>query len=100
LSETEPTSAKRFGSTERNPTALSLVGLGLSLAVVLLFVVPAILAGKSPLAVAVTGSLAVMLTTISLTHGLGPKSLAAIFGTAASLLLTVGLAVFSRTSRT
>jgi len=73
--------------------ALSLVGLALSLAVVLLFVVPAILDGKSPLAVAVVGALAVMLATITLAHGTGPKSLAAILGTAASLVITVGLAV-------
>lgn len=73
--------------------ALSLVGLALSLAIVLVFVVPAILDGKSPLAVAVVGALAVMLVTISLAHGIGPKSLAAILGTAASLLVTVALAV-------
>ena len=73
--------------------ALSLVGLGLSLAVILLFVVPAILDGKEPLLVAIVGSSAVMLTTIALAHGVGPKSLAAMLGTAASLLLTALLAV-------
>jgi len=73
--------------------ALSLVGLALSLAVVLVFVVPAILDGKSPLLVAVVGASAVMLATILLAHGTGPKSLAAIVGTSISLLLTVLLAV-------
>jgi uncharacterized membrane protein len=73
--------------------ALSLVGLGFSLAVVLVFVVPAILDGESPLAVAVVGSLAVALVTIPLAHGRGPKSLAALLGTAASLLLTALLAL-------
>jgi uncharacterized membrane protein len=73
--------------------AMSLVGLGFSLAVVLLFMVPAILDGTSTLAVAVVGSLAVMLATILLAHGAGPKSLAAIIGTAASLVVTVSLAV-------
>ena len=73
--------------------ALSLVGLGFSLAVVLVFVVPAILDGRSPPAVAVVGSLAVALVTIPLAHGRGPKSLAAVLGTAASLLLTVLLAL-------
>ena len=72
---------------------LSLVGLGASLAVVLVFMVPAILDGKSPLAVAVVGSFAVMLTTIALAHGTGPKSLAAMIGTAVSLVLTIALAV-------
>jgi len=73
--------------------ALSLIGLGLSLAVVLLFMVPAILNGESALMVAVVGSVAVMIATILLAHGAGPKSLAAIVGTAASLVVTVGLAV-------
>jgi uncharacterized membrane protein len=73
--------------------AMSLIGLGLSLAVVLAFMVPAILEGTSPLAVAVVGSLAVMLTTILLAHGTGPKSLAAILGTGGALIVTVGLAV-------
>lgn len=73
--------------------AMSLIGLGLSLAVVLGFMVPAILEGESTLAVAIVGAVAVMLTTILLAHGAGPKSLAAIVGTAASLVVTVGLAV-------
>jgi len=73
--------------------ALSLVGLAISLALVLVFVVPAILDGKSPLLVAVTGSMAVALTTIPLAHGWGPKSLAALLGTAASLVLTALLAL-------
>jgi uncharacterized membrane protein len=72
---------------------LSLVGLAVSLAVVLVFMVPAILDGKSPLAVAVVGAFAVMLTTIALAHGTGAKSLAAMIGTALSLLVTIALAV-------
>jgi uncharacterized membrane protein len=74
--------------------ALSLLGLGASLALVLLFVVPAILDGEPPVAVAVVSALAVALLTIPLAHGWGPKTLAAVLGTAASLLLTVLLAWF------
>jgi uncharacterized membrane protein len=73
--------------------ALSLVGLAVSLSVIVAFVAPAILDGKEPLAVAVIGSLAVMISTITLAHGVGPKSLAALLGTAGALFLTVGLAV-------
>jgi len=73
--------------------ALSLLGLAVSLAVVLLFVIPAILVGRPPLAVAIAGSLVIMLATILLAHGVNAKSLAAVLGTTASLLLTVGLAV-------
>ena len=73
--------------------ALSLLGLGMSLVVVLVFVVPAILDGEPPLAVAIAGSLAVALVTIPLAHGWGPKSLAALLGTAGALLLTALLAL-------
>jgi len=73
--------------------ALSLAGLAFSIAIVLLFVVPAILDDKPPLAVAVVGALAVALITIPLAHGGGPKSLSALLGTAVALLLTAGLAV-------
>jgi uncharacterized membrane protein len=73
--------------------ALSLLGLGLSLAIIIGFIVPAILSGESPFAVAVAGALAVMLVTIPLAHGIGAKSLAAMLGTAVSLILTAGLAV-------
>jgi uncharacterized membrane protein len=72
--------------------AMSLVGLAISLGIVLLFVVPGILAGESPLAVAIVGSMAVMLVTIPLAHGWGPKTLAAVLGTGGSLLLTALLA--------
>jgi uncharacterized membrane protein len=73
--------------------ALSLAGLGISLAIVLLFVVPSILDGNSPLLVAIVGAMAVALTTIPLAHGWGPKSLAALLGTAASLIVTALLAL-------
>ena len=68
--------------------ARSLVGLGVSLAIVLVFIVPAILDGRSPLAVAIVGSLAVMLVTMGLAHGVGPKSAAAAIGTSLALLVT------------
>jgi len=73
--------------------ALSLVGLAVSLVVVVAFVLPGILTGEPPLAVAMVGALAVMLVTILLTHGVGPKAVAAALGTAASLMLTAALAV-------
>jgi uncharacterized membrane protein len=72
--------------------ALSLLGLIASLAVILFFVVPAILNGEPPLTVAIFGALAVMLLTISLAHGLGAVGLSAMMGTAASMLLVAILA--------
>jgi uncharacterized membrane protein len=75
--------------------ALALVGLGASLLIVVEFVIPALLDGKPAVAVALVGSFAVMLMTIALAHGLGPKSIAAMLGTGASLVATVLLALLS-----
>lgn len=73
--------------------ALSLVGLGISLLLILVYVIPAILDGRPPVAVAISGSLAIGLIAILLAHGRGPKAVAAMLGTTSSLLLTALLAV-------
>jgi uncharacterized membrane protein len=70
----------------------ALIGLLASLLIVIKFVVPAILHGSSPFAVAVVGAFAVMLVMMPLSYGLGAKALAAWLGTAVSLLLAAGLA--------
>ena len=75
--------------------ARALIGLGLSLVVVTQFMVPAILDGTSALAVAVVGSLAVMLLTIFLAHGAGVTSIAAILGSATTLVATAVLGVIA-----
>ena len=66
----------------------SLLGLLASLAIVTQFMVPAILQGSSPVLAALVGALAVMLVTIALAHGTGVTSIAAILGSAVSLLAT------------
>ena len=71
----------------------SLLGLGLSFVVIVSFVVPAILRGRSPVLVAVTGAMAIMLVSLYLSHGLGPKTTAAVVGTALALGLTAALAI-------
>lgn len=74
-------------------------GLGLSLLVVTLFVLPALLAGSNALLVALVGSAAVMFTVLYLAHGVRVQTSIAVLGTLASLLLTVVLAeVFVRAS--
>jgi uncharacterized membrane protein len=73
----------------------ALVGLAISLGIVVEFVAPAILDGQPPLAVALVGSLAVMVVTIGLSHGAGLKSLAAMLGTATALGLIACLALFA-----
>lgn len=75
--------------------ARALIGLGLSLVVVTQFMVPAILDGTSALAVAVVGSLAVMLLTIFLAHGAGVTSIAAILGSATTLAATAAIGVIA-----
>jgi uncharacterized membrane protein len=69
----------------------SLVGLGVSLAIVLGWMLPSILSGHPPLAAGLVGGLAVMLATTALTHGLGLKSTAAMLGATATIVLIVVL---------
>ena len=70
----------------------ALAGLAASLAVVVGFVVPAILGGEEPAWVALVGGFAVMFATIPLAHGVGAKAVAALLGSAASLTLVLILA--------
>jgi uncharacterized membrane protein len=70
----------------------ALLGLAVSLLIVVKFVLPSLLDGNAPVPVALAGASAVMLAVILLSHGLRVTSVAALLGTAASLLLTVGLA--------
>lgn len=71
----------------------SLLGLALSLLVVVQFIVPAILAGRSPPLVALVGAVAIMILTLYLTHGLNEMTTSAAVGTSLSLVVTVGLAM-------
>lgn len=70
----------------RGVTALA--GLGVTFAVLVFFVVPAIVAGEPPLMVAIVGSAAIMLTVLYLTHGFGAATTVAVLGTLISLTLT------------
>ena len=69
----------------------SLIGLALSFAVIVGFVVPAILRGRSPVAVALVGAMAIMLLSLYLSHGMGRKTTAAVVGTGLALVLTGAL---------
>jgi uncharacterized membrane protein len=71
----------------------ALGALAASMVIVVVFVVPAILHGSSPFAVAVIGAFTVILVMMPLSYGLGAKALAAWVGTAISLLLAAGLAL-------
>jgi len=80
--------------------AAALTALGVTAVVLALFVLPAILAGRDPLAVAVVGSCAIMFAALYLTHGVTARTSAALLGTLASLLL-IGLlgAAFAAATR-
>jgi uncharacterized membrane protein len=70
----------------------ALGALSVSLLVIVLFVLPAILDGRSPVAVAVVGAAAVMFVALYLTHGVNARTTTAVLGTLASLALTAVLA--------
>jgi uncharacterized membrane protein len=70
----------------------SLLGLGVTFTVVLLFIVPAILDGRPPLLVAIVGASAIMLVSLYLTHGWNRTTTVAVMGTLAALVLTGFLA--------
>ncbi|MGH8903311.1 MAG: YibE/F family protein [Egibacteraceae bacterium] len=76
----------------RRHGAQALLGLALTFVVIIGFIVPAILADRSPVAVALVGSLAIMVVTLYLSHGWSQKTTAAVVGTAAALLVTAALA--------
>lgn len=71
----------------------SLVGLGLSLWVVIGFMLPAILSGSSPPVVALVGGTAILLLTLYLSHGVNAMTTAAAVGTLGALVLTVVIAL-------
>lgn len=72
----------------------SLVGMGISLLVLLFFIVPQILAGRDPLLVSVGGSIVIFLTTIFLAHGISKRTGVAALSTFISLVIT-GLLAFA-----
>lgn len=71
---------------------LSLIGVTLSVLLLVIFVMPAILEGSNPIAVAIVGSAAIMFVTLYLAHGLNARTTTAILGTMVSLGLTALLA--------
>jgi uncharacterized membrane protein len=71
---------------------LAVVGVGLSLAILLAFLVPSILGGASPVLCGLTASLAVMFVTLVLTNGIGVQTLTASVGIAFTLGLSCALA--------
>jgi uncharacterized membrane protein len=71
---------------------MALVGLAVSLAVLVKFMLPAILEGRSPVAVSVVGAAAIMFVALYLAHGFNTQTTTAVLGTLGSLLLVGVLA--------
>jgi uncharacterized membrane protein len=70
----------------------ALAGLAVSIGVLLWFVLPAVLDGRNPLAVAVVGSAAIAFLALYLAHGFTMMTTVALLGTLGALVLTAGLA--------
>jgi uncharacterized membrane protein len=71
----------------------SLVGMAISLAVIIGFIVPQILAGRDPVFVAILGSVVMMGISLYLVYGWQGKTHVAVAGLFVSLVLTGALAV-------
>lgn len=75
----------------RSRGAAALGGLVASVAVLLIFVLPAILDGRSPILVAVFGSGAIAFLALYMAHGFNRMTTVALIGTVATLALTAVL---------
>ncbi len=73
----------------------ALVGLAVSLAVVVFFLLPALMAGKPAFLVVAVGSAAMMFASIYFAHGISIRTTTAVIGTFAGLLITALAAVIS-----
>jgi uncharacterized membrane protein len=71
----------------------ALAGLAISMFVLIRFVLPAIVGGSDPLAVAIVGGAVIMFLALYLAHGLNAATTVAVLGTLAALLLTGVLAL-------
>jgi hypothetical protein len=70
----------------------ALVGLGVAYAVLVFFLLPALLAGEPALPVGLTAAAAILFVVLYVAHGLSASTSAALLGTLVSLGLTGGLA--------
>jgi uncharacterized membrane protein len=69
----------------------AMAGLGTSLAVILLFVLPALMLGHPPLLVALVGSGAMLFLSLYLAHGVSIRTTTALLGTFVGLAVTATL---------
>ena len=72
----------------------AMAGLGTSLAVIMLFVLPALMLGHPPLLVALTGSGAMLFLSLYLAHGISIRTTTALLGTFVGLAVTATLGMW------
>ncbi|MEK7597278.1 MAG: YibE/F family protein [Patescibacteria group bacterium] len=78
----------------------SFIGLTISFAVLIKYIIPQIVGGANPVFIAISGSFIILITTLYLAHGISKKTTAAVLGTIISLIITGLLAwVFVNVSR-
>ena len=70
---------------------MALVGLAVTFGVLLVFMVPAIIAGESPVLVTLVAASVITLVVLYLTHGVSLETTVAVMGTMAALALTGAL---------
>jgi uncharacterized membrane protein len=72
---------------------LALVGIAVTVAGLLGFVVPALLAGRPAIPVVVAGSTAIMIAVLYLAHGISVRTTSALFGTLIGIVFTAAVGV-------
>ncbi|WP_344767283.1 YibE/F family protein [Aeromicrobium panaciterrae] len=73
----------------------ALVGIAVTLLALTKFMLPAFLAGESPLVVVVVGSTAIMIAVLYLAHGVSIRTTSALFGTLFGIAMTAGMGVLA-----
>ncbi len=73
----------------------AIVGLAIAFSVVAVFMLPALLEGRDPLAVGLAGSAAIMFVVLYLAHGFSLRTTTALLGTFAGLGVTAALGVLA-----
>ena len=73
----------------------ALVGIAVTLLALTKFMLPAFLAGESPIFVAVVGSTAIMIAVLYLAHGVSIRTTSALFGTLFGIAMTAGMGVLA-----
>lgn len=71
----------------------SLLGLGTSIAVIVFYIVPQIVAGADPLWISLSGSFMIATVSLFLAHGFNKRTLVAYGGTMITLIISVFIAV-------